>query len=524
MTDLAGKRIASYSRFSTDKQSAASCADQHAKIARAVALRGGVVASHLVFSDDAISGAVRERPGLSALMRAVDLGDVDVLVCEDLSRLSRDTEDSAWIRKRLTYADVRLIALDDGHDSANEGAELMGDVFSAFKAASRRETGRKTLRGMEGRARAGLASGALPIGYTSRALPSGGFAIEIDPVGAETVRSVFERYAAGVSLADLAAELNAARVEAPRRGNGWQVSTVRQILHNARYVGRWAFGTTEWRRDPTTRRRTPRKRAKPLLEQHRPELVIVDAATWDAVVARFASSRLVYTGKRRIPAGQRMTYPLSGILKCGVCRSLMTIAGGEADRRYYRCAGARRGAGGCDLSEHIPERVLREATIGEIRAKFASPAASAHLQAIIAEEIAAANASPGRSAIALRLERTETKLRRLVDALADGPSSTIAAKVRELEASAAADRAEIERMADAAPPVTLRVPDAAEMVASVEAAIEGPPEEVRAALRAMLLDSELLVVRRGKRSWAVTGAVLLSCIAGAGFEPTTFGL
>ena len=167
MTDFGRLRVAVYARFSTDRQSATSCADQIAKAARFVRERGGEIDPTLVFRDEAISGAVRDRPGLMALVAACEADRVDVVVVEALDRLSRDTEDSAWIRRRLP----RLIAMDNGIDTASEGAAFTADIFAAVAAQLRRDIGKKTLRGMRGKAEAGLATGRgaplrLPVGQS----------------------------------------------------------------------------------------------------------------------------------------------------------------------------------------------------------------------------------------------------------------------------------------------------------------------------------------------------------------------
>jgi site-specific DNA recombinase len=508
---LAGKRIASYARFSTDKQSEQSCADQHAKVATYATRNGGTIAAHLTFDDAAISGAVRERPGLSMLMRAVSMGDVDVVIVEDLSRLSRDEEDLAGIRKRLAYADVRLIAV-DGHDSAVEGSEIMGSVLGAFAAQYRRDIAKKTLRGMEGRARAGLATGGVAYGYRTVARAEGGFTIAIDDVRAAIVREIFVLYIEGRSPFDVASVLNERALPAPRGGT-WQGSTVRMMLKNASYIGEWSFGTKQWRRDPETRARRPKKREGALVVTQRPELAIVDVATWRAASERFASAPTVYVGRQRVGAG-RATYPLSGLLKCSSCGSLLTIAGGEPSRRYYKCSGARRGLVACSMREHIRESALTAGTVQIIRDAYAGSVE--RLREIIREEIDAANAEgDGRSVVRARLQRNEAKVRRLIDVLAEGGSAAIASAVRDLERQIADDRAELDRLAAVAP-ASLRVPSPEEVLAVLDTVLAGPAPAVREGLRKLLRNEEIRVSKAPNGGYAVEGEIdLFGEIAGA---------
>lgn len=521
--NLRGKRIAVYARFSTDRQNVASLDAQHAKVDAYVEARGGGVDPALRFSDEAVSGAVRERPGLMALVRAIEAGDVDVLVVEDLGRISRDVEDLAWFRKRCAYHGVRLLAIDDGIDTASEGAELMGDVLGSFKALYRREIGAKTTRGMHERARQGFASGAVPYGYTTRRVPyQGGEAskIEIHEDHARIVRDIFEAYAhGGLSFEGIARMLNERGVRPPRstkprKREEWGVSTVRTILHNEAYIGRWTFGRTKWQRDPDTRRRRPRERGEPLGVYERPELAIVDGATWDAVRARLEQTRFIFTRKGRIPARQsRGAFPFSGLVFCGHCDRRMTISGGEEGRRYYRCSSVRVGT--CEQRRSIRESVLRERVIGAIRERFSSREGLALLEQLIAEEMEAEgeDATRRRDLLA-RLEQTEARIQRLVLAVADGHApASVLATIGELERQRDQDRLELERLAKASA-APMEAPTPREVLDALDVALDGPADSVRAALANLLDGGRITVVREGDGTLYARGGLLPAVILG----------
>lgn len=542
--NLAGKRIATYARFSTDKQSAESTAHQIAKSERWCVANGGRLSAALIFRDDAVSGAVRDRPGLVALMSAVTSGQVDVVVVEDLGRLSRDTEDSAGIRKRIAYAGVRLVALDDGIDSTSEGAELMGDVMASFKSLFRRDCAKKTLRGMEGRARAGHATGCLAIGYRSVLRPDGAHDIAIDEDGARIVREIFRLYAEGRSLDAVAQNLNERGVAPPRGGRSrgeWLTSSIRAVLHNEKYVGRWSFGVRQWRRDPDTQKRTPRARTTPIVVQERPELAIVDSATWEAVRARFASSGVRYAGaSKRIPRAP-MKWPLSGLLHCGTCGSLWTICGGERDRRYYMCSASRRG--GCAEKSFHRETRVRAAVLGSIRARFGGADGLAMVEALITEEAATmSGAGDERRNLVAKIARDEqalSSLMRTIERLVDDAPDAMVERVRELGAAVKSGKHALARLAADENVPRAELPSAEDVLGALTDALDGPPAVVREALRRMLDGGRLDVVRRPDGSMVVRGGLLPdtlifpgspatgpdpSCFAEARFELTTFGL
>src|SRR5690606_27484180 len=122
----------------------------------------------LVFTDHATSGASLQRRGWEKLMAAVESRRVDVVVTEDLSRISRDFADAASVFKKLQYLDVPLVSVADGIDTAAPQAKLAYGMKSLVAEAFLDDLRDKTRRGMVGRALAGKSTGGLPLGYRSR--------------------------------------------------------------------------------------------------------------------------------------------------------------------------------------------------------------------------------------------------------------------------------------------------------------------------------------------------------------------
>src|SRR5262249_27894533 len=153
--------------------------------------------------------------------------------------------------------------------------------------------------GLEGRALAGLATGGVAFGYALRKETgpdgkSSGTRIEVVEERAAVVRRIFELYLQGHSLGGIAKTLNEEGVPPPRvdsrtRRVGWKDSTVRAMLHNESYIGRWRYKASQWRKVPGTNRRVPVRRADPqAIVTERPALRIIDDATWRAVQDRLA--------------------------------------------------------------------------------------------------------------------------------------------------------------------------------------------------------------------------------------------
>src|SRR5688572_12885069 len=121
-----GLRVAVYARYSSSLQREASIEDQVRRCHAFIQEHGGAVNDALIFTDAATSGASLQRPGFEKMMAIVSAKPrgVDVVVTEDLTRVSRDFADSAGLFRRLQYLGVPLIGIADGVDTSSAGAKV----------------------------------------------------------------------------------------------------------------------------------------------------------------------------------------------------------------------------------------------------------------------------------------------------------------------------------------------------------------------------------------------------------------
>src|SRR5579871_2106289 len=120
-------RCATYARYSSDQQRESSIVDQQRNMARYAESREWRILPEFVFSDQAMSGAGADRPGLQALLSAAltKPKPFDVILVDDSSRVSRSLADTIRIREQLSFAGIRLVAVSQGIDSADEQADVM---------------------------------------------------------------------------------------------------------------------------------------------------------------------------------------------------------------------------------------------------------------------------------------------------------------------------------------------------------------------------------------------------------------
>ena len=81
--------VAIYARYSSENQSGKSIDDQVRVCKNYIHDRGLTLEDRHVFVDEAISGSIINRPGLQALEKSIENKEVDAIVVDDLSRLSR---------------------------------------------------------------------------------------------------------------------------------------------------------------------------------------------------------------------------------------------------------------------------------------------------------------------------------------------------------------------------------------------------------------------------------------------------
>ncbi|WP_443024660.1 recombinase family protein [Sphingomonas sp. Ag1] len=357
-------RIALYGRHSTAMQTATSSADQAASCMKLVDYLGGTVVE--TYLDPEQSGYRRDRPALKRLLRDVEAGMIDTIVCDSLDRLARDAEDVAFLGKKLVYHRVALHTVSEGYVD-----EIKFAVAGLLDAILLKNLVDKTVRGMEAAVLAGRFAGGRAYGYKrvirldAREEVIRGL-LDIDEQHATIVRRIFLEFAAGASSIQIATRLNAEGILGPRGGQ-WNASTIRGdpkkgtgILNNALYVGRLIWGRRQWRRNPDSEKRERRYRLRDCsewVEVAVPDLRIVTDEVWTSVQQQIEQRR---RPDEQVPVGRqnRKKHLLSGLIRCSSCGSGYTISGKD----YYRCAGHKE-RGTCSNKVSVRKGPLEAASL-----------------------------------------------------------------------------------------------------------------------------------------------------------------
>jgi site-specific DNA recombinase len=392
-------RCAAYMRYSTDKQNALSNPDQLAKCREYAQQKGWQLLEEHSYADPEISGATLERPELRKLLKAIESQPCpfDVILVEDASRLSRKQADVLNLCDRLRFAGVRICFVSQGIDSSDEKFQLLLLARGMIDQLFLSDTSKRVRRGMEGLVRRGLHTGGRCFGYRRRK-DSDGTRLEINDHEAAIVQRIFQMYAGGLSLKQCAKALNREAIASPqpariRKERSWSPPAVRHILRNERYLGKVVWSRKHKVMNPNTGRRVFRVREGdvPVHGEDAPHLRIVPDDLWDKVRARILEieERYGYKSRRGLVSNWQVygsKYLFSGLLRCGVCKSNITIVsgGGKNSSARYGCpmhyfrgtcsnnAGIRRETLEKTLLEGLQTAVLRPEVVEYTLSRFES--------------------------------------------------------------------------------------------------------------------------------------------------------
>jgi site-specific DNA recombinase len=459
-------KAAIYARYSSENQRPESIADQVASCRRLAAERGYEVPDERVYADEAASGSLSDRSGLTALRAAAEQGMFQVVLVDDLSRLARNALLMLSVLEELRFLGVRVVSVADGLDTEDEESAVGIQIRGIFNELQLTDLRKKTFRGQLGQKQRGFVVGEATYGY--RSVPVGrvrldkkgrprpeGYRMTVEPSEAAIVLRIFRSFADGLSGTAILRALNKEGVPARRSGRGhWAPASVHRVLRNEKYIGIWTWNKTRSRRDPRTGHR--RKFSKPQADwvvNVDEGLRIVPQELWEAVQTRIATVRGTWPGgegKRGFETqkGSRVKhYPrelLSGSMVCGVCGSAVGKVSGKGGG-YYGCLSAVRGR--CTNKVLTRRNLAEKIILSIVRERLTSKQAVQYLLGRVEDELhRLADAVPEKVKLGqAELERERRRLANLMEVAAEGQGSrTLGGAILETEGRVGTLKANLE--------------------------------------------------------------------------------
>jgi site-specific DNA recombinase len=240
------KKVIAYCRVSTANQKDEGTIEiQHNAIAEYVEKQGYDLVQ--TFSDEGISGGLKDRPALSALFDYVeDNMDIDAVIIFKLDRLARDLYIQEHLFNQFKKLNVSLLSLKepdlDSTDPMRKAfRQFMGIVSELEKTfITMRMSGGRINKARKG----GYAGGFTALGYTSKNKE-----LQLDEEQAETIRTIFHmKRRKRKGLREIAKELNNRGIPTARGGK-WYAGTVKYILNNSLYKGILSYKDEQSKRE-----------------------------------------------------------------------------------------------------------------------------------------------------------------------------------------------------------------------------------------------------------------------------------
>ena len=296
------------------------------------------------FTDDGISGTCFDRPGFLAMMKEVEAGNVEYLCIKDMSRMGRDYLKVGQIMEILRQRGVRLIAINDGVDSARGDDDFtpFRNIMNEYYA---RDTSRKIRSTFQSKGKSGKhLTGTVIYGYLWNEARDQWL---VDPEAADVVKRIFAMTIDGYGPYQIASKLKEEKVLIPsaylaRHGEGvnknktfkdvygWGSSTICNILEKREYLGHTInFKTRKHFKDKKSHY-VPEDEWTIFENTHEP---IIDQQTFDLV-------QKIRGNVRRYPDGWGEAAPLTGLLYCADCGGKMYVHRTNNGKRIsqYTCS------------------------------------------------------------------------------------------------------------------------------------------------------------------------------------------
>ena len=296
------------------------------------------------FTDDGISGTCFDRPGFLAMMKEVEAGNVEYLCIKDMSRMGRDYLKVGQIMEILRQRGVRLIAINDGVDSARGDDDFtpFRNIMNEYYA---RDTSRKIHSTFQSKGKSGKhLTGTVIYGYLWNEARDQWL---VDPEAAEVVKRIFAMTIEGYGPYQIASKLKEEKILIPsaylaQHGEGvnknktfkdvygWGSSTICNLLEKREYLGHTInFKTRKHFKDKKSHY-VPEDEWTIFENTHE---AIIDQQTFDLV-------QKIRGNVRRYPDGWGEAAPLTGLLYCADCGGKMYVHRTNNGKRIsqYTCS------------------------------------------------------------------------------------------------------------------------------------------------------------------------------------------
>lgn len=265
----------------------------------------------VVFEDAGYSAKNTDRPDYQKMMARVRTGEFSHLLVWKIDRISRNLLDFAEMYQELKKLGVTFVSKNEQFDTSSAIGEAMLKIILVFAELERNMTSERVSAVLLSRANEGRWNGGrVPYGYDYIKETQ-----EFKPnlPEAAIVQKIYLLYEERQSLIYVGSSLNDAGFRT-RKGNDWTPVSIRKILRNPWYIGKYRYNVNL---EGTGYKKRPEDEWIEIDNHHEP---IIDERLYDRVQFILTRNRRggVATGKTYT---RKNVHVFAGLLKCSQCGS-----------------------------------------------------------------------------------------------------------------------------------------------------------------------------------------------------------
>jgi site-specific DNA recombinase len=390
------------------------------------------------YCDYAKTGRNAHRKELQRLISDSYKGKFTVVLVHKIDRWFRNQRESLNCQKTLLDNGIEFISVTEGSTGSRQSKMLLG--IQSVIAENESDTISERIKGgqKESASKCQYMGGPLPLGYSVDPVTH---KYVIDEQEASIVRKIFDMYVGGTGYTKILEYLNSMGFRT-KRGNRFGTGSLHGLLKNEKYKGRYVYGVLE---------DTIVNGKRCIIKRPPEEWTVVEGgipAIIDAKLFDRAQKKLALNKKASGQYKAKEVYLLSGIIKCGVCRSPMHVNTRSDGYSSYNCSKnnhrkdcTNRGIRRDELDDYVVDK-LYENLFSSSSVKELADALNEHnenMSSKATEEIELARRE---------LRSVKKKINRLLDFVAGGSirEKTASAKLEELEREQRYARKHLKKM------------------------------------------------------------------------------
>ncbi len=192
-----------------------------------------------LFTDEGITGTKAEiRPAFQEMISRAKKGEIDYIICKNLSRFSRSLSDSIYYTKLLKDQGTGIYFMEEALDTLKPGSDFVLSVLSCVAEQESKNTSEHIRNTFNAKIKAGIkVNGSAPYGYDCITREDGTRVLQPNK-DAPVIQYIYKAYLEGQSTIQISEELK-------KQGINKRPTTISKILHNEAYKGTLRQGKEE---------------------------------------------------------------------------------------------------------------------------------------------------------------------------------------------------------------------------------------------------------------------------------------